>query len=156
MTTIEQRIQRLEDIDAINQLRAHYCHLLDERDWDAFIDLFTPDGTFKGLAEANGHDELRIFFGETVPRLGEGFWHFCTNGTVDVHGDTATGRISMEYLSVKGGASYVSAGHYDDHLVRVGDQWRFKARHLTFYYFAPLEKGFIGRPQQIDIYGNPV
>ncbi len=156
MTTIEERLRRLEDIDAINQLRARYCHLLDERAWDAFIDLFTPDATFKGLAEASGHDELRIFFGETVPRLGEGFWHFCTNATVDVAGDEATGRVSMEYLSVKSGISYVAAGHYDDHLVRLDSGWKFKSRHLTFYYFAPLEKGFIGRPQKIDIHGRPI
>lgn len=153
--TAEQRLRRLEDVDAINQLRARYCHLLDERAWDEFVDLFTPDGSFRGLAEANGHDELKTFFGKTVPRLGEGFWHFCTNGTIDVDGDRATGRISMEYLSVKQGVSYVSAGHYDDVLVRVGDQWKFKSRDLTFYYFAPLTEGFVGRPQAIDIYGNP-
>lgn len=156
ISSVGERLKRLEDRAEIEQLRADYCHLLDERRWPEFVDLFTPDGTFKGLAEAKGRDELLTFFGKTVPSLGEGFWHFCTNGTVHIDGDQATGRISMEYLSVKKGVSYVSAGHYDDRLVRLDGRWRFKSRHLTFYYFAPLKDGFIGRPARIDIHGRPL
>lgn len=155
MSTIEERLQRVEDQLEIGQLRAHYCHLLDEQRWDEFVDLFTEDGSFKGLAEVKGREALLSFFGKTVPTLGEGFWHFCTNGTVDLDRDTATGRISMEYLSVKNGISYVSAGHYDDVMVRVGGRWKFKSRAITFYYFAPLSEGFVGRPTMINADGAP-
>ena len=154
MSTIDERLQRVEDQLEIGQLRARYCHLLDEQRWDEFVDLFTEDGSFKGLAEVEGREALLAFFGKTVPTLGEGFWHFCTNGTVDLAGDTATGRISMEYLSVKDGVSYVSAGHYDDVLVRVGGRWKFRSRAITFYYFAPLSEGFVGRPPTLDAGGG--
>jgi hypothetical protein len=153
MLTIEERLRRVEDQLEIGQLRATYCHLLDERRWDAFVDLFTEDGCFEGLATVQGREQLLRFFGGTVPSLGEGFWHFCTNGTVHLDGDTATGRISMEYLSVKDGISYVSAGHYDDVMLRVDGHWKFKSRRITFYYFAPLSEGFVGRPTLIDVDG---
>lgn len=146
MKTIEQRLQLVEDQLEIAQLRARYCHLLDERRWDEFVALFTADGVFEGLEAVSGHQALRAFFGERVPKLAEDFWHFCTNGTVEIDGDVATGRISMEYLSVTDGVSFVSAGHYDDVMRRVDGRWRFAARRITFYFLSPLSEGWAGRP----------
>jgi hypothetical protein len=146
MTSLEHRIQRIEDELAIGQLRARYCHLLDDRDWPDFIDLFTADGLFQGLDAVQGHAALMEFFSQRVPKLTEDFWHFCTNGTVEIDGNTATGRITLEYLSVTDGVSYVSAGHYDDVMVRQDGRWRFKSRIITFYYLAPLSQGWAGRP----------
>jgi hypothetical protein len=146
MPSLEQRIQRIEDELAIGQLRARYCHLLDDRDWPGFIDLFTADGVFQGLEAVRGHEALMEFFSQRVPKLAEEFWHFCTNGTVEIDGDTATGRITLEYLSVTGGVSYVSAGHYEDVMVRQDGRWRFRSRIITFYYLAPLSQGWAGRP----------
>lgn len=154
MSTLEDRIQAVEDKSAIAELRARYCHLLDDRDWDGFVDLFTEDGEFAGLARVRGHDEIRMFFSQTVPRLADGFWHFCTNGTAEIDGDTARGRISMEYLSVKDGVSRVSAGHYDDELRRENGVWKFSRRRITFYYFAPLSEGFVGQPRYITPEGE--
>ncbi|RKK05245.1 nuclear transport factor 2 family protein [Pseudoroseomonas wenyumeiae] len=146
MTSLEQRIQRIEDELAIGQLRARYCHLLDDRNWPAFIDLFTEDGVFQGLDAVRGHAALMDFFSRRVPELTEDFWHFCTNGTVEIEGDAAKGRITLEYLSVTDGVSYVSAGHYDDVMVRRDGRWRFQSRVITFYYLAPLSQGWAGRP----------
>jgi hypothetical protein len=146
MTSLEDRIQRIEDELAIGQLRARYCHLLDDRDWPAFIDLFTADGLFQGLEAVQGHAALMEFFSRRVPKLAQDFWHFCTNGTVEIDGDTARGRITLEYLSVSDGVSYVSAGHYDDVMVRQDGRWRFRSRIITFYYLAPLSRGWAGRP----------
>jgi uncharacterized protein (TIGR02246 family) len=143
---LEARLRRVEDELEIAQLRARYCHLLDDRRWEEFVDLFTPDGEFVGLDRAQGRAGLLHFFSQVVPTLAEEFWHFCTNGTVEVQGDTATGRISLEYLSVVKGVSHVSAGHYDDVLRRVDGRWRFASRRITFYFLAPLSEGWAGRP----------
>ena len=146
MPSIEERLRTVEDRQAIAELRARYCHLLDERRWPEFVDLFAEDGVFEGLSAVRGHKALMEFFGTRVPAMTEEFWHFCTNGTVDLDGDRATGRISLEYLSVVKGVSYVSAGHYDDEMVRVDGVWRFAARRITFYFLAPLSEGWAGRP----------
>lgn len=141
---LEARILRVEDELAIGQLRARYCHLLDDMQWPEFVDLFTPDGEFEGLSKVKGHAELMSFFSQDVPKIAERFWHFCTNGVVEIDGTTATGRISMEYISTTGGVSYVSAGHYDDVMVKVDSRWKFKSRRITFYFYSPLSEGFTG------------
>ncbi len=148
MLAIEERLLRLEDIAAIADLRARYVHHLDNREWDAFIDLFVPDGSFEGLARVQGHAELRHFFSQEVTAMQDQFWHFCTNGTAYVNGDRATGRLSMEFISVTKGVSYVSAGHYDDELVRTDSGWKFQSRRITFYFYSPLKDGFTGVPPQ--------
>lgn len=141
---LEQRLQRIEDELAIGQLRARYCHLLDDQQWEPFIDLFTDDGIFEGLSKVQGKHDLMHFFSRQVPTVAERFWHFCTNGTIAIDGDVATGRISMEYISVSDGISYVSAGHYDDVCVRENGQWKFQSRKITFYFYSPLAEGFTG------------
>lgn len=152
---IETRLKALEDRAEIADLRARYCHVLDHRDWDALTEMFTEDGEFNGLAHARGRDEILEFFSGFVDGMAEGFWHFCTNATIELDGDRATGRTSMQYLSVKQGVSYVSAGHYDDRLERVEGAWKFRERKITFYYFAPLSEGFVGKPTYIEIDGTP-
>ncbi len=143
-SSLEQRLQKVEDELEIIRLRARYCHLLDDMQWDDFVDLFTEDGVFEGLSKVSGHQEIMRFFSQDVPKVAEQFWHFCTNGTVQVDGDTATGRISMEYISISNGVSYTSAGHYDDVMVRENGVWKFKSRKITFYFYSPVSEGFTG------------
>ena len=142
--TLEQRVLRMEDAFEIAQLRATYCHLLDDRRWNEFNDLFTEDATFDGLRRISGKAAIHEFFSVECPKIADQFWHFCSNGSIDVHGDTATGRISMEYFSVTSGISYVSFGHYDDVIVRTDGGWKFASRRITFYFYSPLKDGFLG------------
>jgi hypothetical protein len=144
MNSLEERLRLVEDQLEIAQLRARYCHLLDERRWDDFVQLFLPDGVFDGLEAVRGHAAIYEFFSQRVPKLAQDFWHFCTNGTVEVDGDVATGRISMEYLSSTSGVSFVSAGHYDDVMRRLDGRWRFVSRKITFYFLSPLSEGWAG------------
>ena len=43
---LEQRVQRLEDRLAINDLVVMYATLLDDAQWEALGELFTTDGVF--------------------------------------------------------------------------------------------------------------
>ncbi|MDX3641720.1 nuclear transport factor 2 family protein [Streptomyces sp. MB09-02B] len=45
--TIEARLQRLEDIESLRQLKAKYTWLLDHKQWDEWADCFSPDFTFE-------------------------------------------------------------------------------------------------------------
>ena len=42
-TTLEERVDRLESLDAIRQLAGKYALSLDMRDMDAHVNLFAPD-----------------------------------------------------------------------------------------------------------------
>jgi len=44
MTMVEDRLQRLEDRDAILQLFIDYGRHLDAGDWDSYASLFAEDG----------------------------------------------------------------------------------------------------------------
>ncbi|UUZ66491.1 nuclear transport factor 2 family protein (plasmid) [Polaromonas sp. P1-6] len=46
----------------------------------------------------------------------------------------------MEFISVTDGVPYVAAGHYDDEMVRVGNDWKFKSRKITFYFYSQCRK----------------
>lgn len=156
MEPLAQRMTRLEHLAEIANLRGRYCHVLDDRDWPALADLFTKDGEFHGLAHVQGRDAILGFFRDTVSSIAEAFWHFCTNPTLDLDGDQARGRISMQYLSVKGGVSYHSAGHYDDVFRREDGVWKFANRRITFYYFALVAEGFTGQLTYIRPDGTPI
>ena len=79
MTSLEQRLARLEDHDAIRALDARYCRALDDGDWDTLVSLFTDDGEFLGLRRAAGHTSLRRFFAGLARSGLTAYWHHVTN-----------------------------------------------------------------------------
>lgn len=142
MSGLEQRLQRLEDLDAIRQLDATYCRLLDTADWDGLVELFTPDGEFIGLDRVRGHDELRRFFGTLADGGLTAFWHYVTNHEITIDGDSAEVRSALWQPCVQDGVAHVAAGSYRDHLVRLDGQWRYRSKQVAFDYFAPLADGW--------------
>ena len=58
--TIETRVRRLEDIEAIRKLKALCCLHVDREDSEAFADLFVEDGAFIGaFQELRGREAIR-------------------------------------------------------------------------------------------------
>ncbi|MHA6800177.1 nuclear transport factor 2 family protein [Bounagaea algeriensis] len=142
MSAVEQRLQRLEDIDAIRQLDAAYCRLLDSGDWDGLVELFTPDGEFIGLDRVRGQDELRRFFSTLAEGGLTAFWHHVTNHEITIDGDTAEVRSALWQPCVQNGVPHVAAGAYHDQLVRRDGHWRYSSKQVAFDYFAPLADGW--------------
>lgn len=142
MSDLEGRIQQLEDLAAIAQLRAWYCAFLDDHDWDALVALFTEDGEFHGMGMAKGRAELRAFFERVTEESFDAFWHFSSNETIELDGNRATGTTYLNQPSVIDGVAYVCAGRYRDDLVRQDGRWLFARRRVTFFYFAPLADGW--------------
>ena len=63
---IEARLRRLEDIEAIKQLKALYCKFCDDGyDADGIAGIFTEQGIWDGgktFGVANGREEIRRHF----------------------------------------------------------------------------------------------
>ena len=63
---LQKKITRLEDIEAIKQLKARYCEICDHDDYDAdaMASLFTEDGSWKGdgVGSAEGREAIRELF----------------------------------------------------------------------------------------------
>lgn len=150
---LEGRVRRLEDLHAIQQLRALYCQYLDDGRWEALAELFTDDGAFVGLSTARGRDELRTFF----PRLQQGalsaWWHFSSNETIELEdnldnchdrpepGSRATGQTWLYQPCVVDDEPHIATGRYTDRMRRCGDgEWRFEERAVTFFYWVPASE----------------
>lgn len=142
MSAIEQRLQRLEDLEAIRQLDATYCRLLDTGDLPGLVDLFAPDGEFIGLDRVRGRDEILRFFGGLADGGLTAFWHYVTNLEITLDGDSAEVRSALWQPCVQDGVPHVAAGRYHDHLVRLDGRWRYRSKHISFDYFTPLSEGW--------------
>ena len=94
LTRIEQRLQALEDAEAIRNLKAHYAALCDDNyNADGICALFTEDAIWDspGLGRFEGREAIRTFF-----RGAGGIFsfaiHYSLNGQIHVTGDTASAQ----------------------------------------------------------------
>ncbi len=125
----------LEEKDAIRELMARYCFHFDNGEFDAWLDLFTPDGAFDlgAMGRFTGRENLQKFL-QMIP-LTNGLpmiKHCVMNSIVSVDAHLAT---AQSYVIVVHGGEQVGvsiAGRYEDQLAKTGDRWRFKERKVHF------------------------
>ena len=142
MSSVEDRLRRLEDVEAIRTLDAVYCRLLDDGDWPALVHLFPPEGVFDGLRRVEGRADLLAFFAELAEAGLTAFWHHVSNLEVAVDTDTATVRSLLWQPCVVDGVPHVAAGRYADELMRTQAGWRYRVEQGRFSYWAPLTDGW--------------
>ena len=118
-----------EDVEAIRQIVARYCHLIDAARVDEWLELWADDGAMVIDGDrTEGRDAFARPRWRARPTMG--MRHVVTNVVVDVDGETAT---SASYLQlVVGGRppNPVMSGRYADKLRRVDGEWRFVERAL--------------------------
>jgi ketosteroid isomerase-like protein len=141
VSDLEARLRRLEDVEAIRTQDAAYCRLIDTGDWPGLVALFTPDGTFDGLAVVTGSADLLAFFSGLADG-GMRFWHHVSNHEIEVDGDTATVRSMLWQPCVVDDVPHVAAGRYTDRLVRTAEGWRYAVKQVRFDYWGPLRDGW--------------
>jgi ketosteroid isomerase-like protein len=133
--------ERLVAIDAIKQLRSRYLRLLDTKQWDEMVTLYTTDATLRFETEAPG----MVFRGR------EGILEMVSTSLVDVisvhHGhmaeiefqspDKASGVWALEDILWFGpdsrapGKRIHSFGHLKDIYARFGGRWLIKEVAIT-------------------------
>jgi uncharacterized protein (TIGR02246 family) len=132
------RVQVLEDRDAIRALLVAYASTLDNRDFDAFEQLWAKDAEFVGGSGNNAkgpaaiRDLLRgLLTKNAAPVSGRDF-HLVMNQTVDVSGDTATGFSRGTWVSTNAeNRLQVSIiANYYDQFVRENGRWKFKRHQI--------------------------
>ncbi len=115
-----------DDLSAIRALLAGYALALDAGDIDQCVELFVKDAEFLvyGRVFAD-HDGIGTMFREAPRGL-----HLTGVSQIHVRGDTATARSQV--LFVRAGDLHLRPALYDDELVRVDQQWRFRRRRWQF------------------------
>ncbi len=144
--TLEQRIQRLEDIEDIRRLRNRYHASLNESRYEQCRALFTEDAVVElgYLARYEGIDAIDRGFRAMGERDRFFIKQFIHSHDVDVDGDSGTGTSYLEARYGRFGVSYVVAGRYDDVYARVNGVWKFKAMIAELFYTVPNAVGWTG------------
>jgi 3-phenylpropionate/cinnamic acid dioxygenase small subunit len=125
----------LEDKDAIRELLARYCFLLDGYHLREFAALFTDDGEWISRNDmATGPEAIERLLRGLVPEPAPGRRrkHLTTNIIIELAGDSAT--VASNFLVVRDsetGPAISVAGTYDDMVVRTTEGWMFKSRRLS-------------------------
>jgi hypothetical protein len=128
-----QRIQRLEDLEAIKQLKAEYCRWSDRGyaragdDPERVAALFTQDGWW---GDSERRPAIRDLFSQFQRRLPFAI-HYALNPVIELDGDRAAATWhGLIALVTDAGDGVWVGGTYHDELVRTDAGWRF--RRLEF------------------------
>jgi hypothetical protein len=131
-------LQQLLDIEAIKALKARYFRLMDQKRWDEWALVFTPDVHMvvpEGEVDTTGRDEvvsnLRVILADVVTV------HHGHMPEITITGpDTATGIWAMEdnleFPGADGGPSMKlhGFGHYTETYARGADGWQIASLRL--------------------------
>jgi uncharacterized protein (TIGR02246 family) len=125
----------VDDLEAIKQLKARYCRLLDTKDWAGFRQLFTDDlvidTTDSGGDVSTGADEFLEFL--KVALAGTVTVHQChTPEITRTSPSSAIGTWAMEdRVRFPDGTDLNGFGHYHETYEKADGSWLLKSSKLT-------------------------
>jgi hypothetical protein len=137
-TTLEARLQRLEDTETIRLLLERYLVLNETRDYPAYSQLFAKNGELVlRRGRATGPDAILKLMNDSFGAANaapnnplNGSKHLLSNVEIRVDGDTATASSRWTLLTVGEDKRPMLAqtGRYGDKLVRENGVWKFQQR----------------------------
>jgi hypothetical protein len=119
--------------EAIRQLKARYFRFMDEKQWDAWRELFTEDAVLQASPDPN---ERFVGADEIVARVrghldGAVTVHHGHMPEIEIDGDRATGIWAMEDYVELPELVLRGWGHYHDVYVCQDGVWRIRESRLT-------------------------
>lgn len=125
------------DIEAIKQLKARYCRLLDTKDWagwrEIFTDDFVSDTTPSGGVRITGADNMIEFIKKTLGKPSQPTVHQVHAPEITLTSPTtATGIWALnDVVRLAPGVNLQGYGHYHETYEKTDGQWRIKTSTLT-------------------------
>ena len=147
METLEKRLQRLEDLQAIRDLLSQYAYYADQNEQKGKLhikelaQLFTNDGIWEmpGVVQATGKEEIIDFF-QHLSDEQEVITHYIMPPLITLEGDKANTISNLLAYSIAKGTNIPNSGHsfYDIDYTRTTNGWKMK--HLVIkssFSYAP-------------------
>lgn len=145
LESLEKRLRRMEDIEAIRRLSCDYGHYNDTLDGENLANCFIPEG-FMDASQCD--PDIMVHRGRAEIRaVNEAIWnhqaHKRPDGGACVHyqighrvtkleGDAAEGTVNfLAWGLSKSGMRSEFIGRYEDKYVRTAEGWRFAERVLV-------------------------
>ena len=129
--------QAIADRVEIEALRGEFTDAAMMCDYDRLALLFTPDGALRMPnvpAELEGPEEIRAW-GERVPALVDYLVQTTHPGSIQLDGDTASGRAYIcELIHLRDGSSELNYAVYHDRYQRTPHGWKFTERVYEVRY----------------------
>jgi ketosteroid isomerase-like protein len=130
-------LRTIADRVEIEALRGEFTDARMMHDYDRLASLFTPDGVLR-IPDAGIAFGSRAEIREGIERLQANWEYFVQHahpGTIQLDGDTATGRTYISELGrFHDGRSHLNYSLYHDRYQRTPDGWRFASRVYEIRY----------------------
>ncbi|MER8510654.1 nuclear transport factor 2 family protein [Mesorhizobium sp. M0894] len=142
-------LQEVSDRLEIEQLLARYCYAVDDRDWEAYRKIFTPDAVLDDTVTGG----IRSGVGEHVAYMKGALskilisQHAISTILLDLRGDEASARVHCSCPMVvdlgEGKRQVFFQGFwYRDRVVRTSEGWRISELVEEGYWNHNLPEGF--------------
>ena len=140
---VKERVKRLEDRFAIQDLLASYCSAIDGRDLARFVSLFTDNAVMRhrdGVMRLDGRQAIEAYY--TSRFAGYGFTFHYPHAVVVTFesADDATGDVTGHAEMGVDGQMVLASIRYSDRYRRVDGAWRFAEREMAFGYYMKLSE----------------
>jgi hypothetical protein len=158
---LTDRVLRLEDRAAIQELGILYGFVMDERDEEGIRQIFCADATLRsqdGVFAATGIEEIVATYFGRFAALGPTN-HFSHGHVVrfdDADSDRATGLLAGHAEVSRNGVAMQVALRYKDAYRRVEGSWRFADRLMSYMYYLPFSElsSGLGEADSVRAYGD--
>lgn len=146
MAEMERRLTRIEDIEAIKQLKARYCDVCDDdHNPSRITTLFAEDGIWESadFGKAQGHEAICQLF-QSFQRLISFSQHMVMNPIIEIDGNTAHATwyfLGPFTFRKDNEAKWVAVKYIDDY-VKVNGEWKYQHLRANIRVSAPYDKGW--------------
>lgn len=126
----------MNDQQKISELLARYADGVNRRDLEAWTRVWSEDSIYvlNGALTRVGRDAIIALYEKAMGSV-ESMLQVVHNGTVEVDGDSATGRWYVsEHHGLGDDKSVYVIGVYQDRYIRTADGWKFAERHFDQLY----------------------
>ena len=161
-TDLRQRVQSLEDREAIRELHTQYCFIQDrghhshaEADVQAFLALCHPDVVWDNSPDGSrahrGHAAVAAYLRQLWARFDD-CRHYVNNLLITIDAtDRARGRSSFAAVGDLNGQPFVATGYYEDEYIRTSAGWRFLLHREVPFFFVKTTESWAGpKPRIMD------
>lgn len=126
-----------DDVEAIHQLKARYCRLLDAKRWDdwrqLFTDDFVSDTSAAGGKVIHGADDFVAFVRKNLGKPSQVTVHQVHAPEIDLTSTTTAAGVWAlnDLVRLAPGLDMRGFGHYHETYVRADEGWRIASSTLT-------------------------
>ena len=149
---LKQRVRALEDRAEITELVARYGRAVDDRDWDALAEQYTPDAVFDSAGgRSQGIDAIVEYYKDRTSAYVASY-HYPHSHEIELLGtDRARGLVCAHAeLTIEGETVLVALRYHDDYR-RVDERWRFYERVTKMLYVLKLSELPTGLAQRLRV-----